>query len=440
VIGTTIGSYRILAKLGEGGMGAVYAAEHALLGRRAAIKVLLPELSRRAEIVERFFNEARASTAIGDLGVVQVFDFGHHVDGSAFIVMELLEGESLDSRLRRVGALPVRDALRIVRQMAQTLATVHARGVIHRDLKPDNVFLVADPEAEGGERPKILDFGIAKLSEATGGLSQTRTGSLMGTPLYMSPEQCRGGGHIDRRSDVYALGCVLFHLLCGRPPFEGEGPGDVLVKHVTQPPPPPSALRPGLHAAVDGLVLRCLGKTPDERFADMTEVVAAVAAVQVQLTGGAMTPHDLTAAAVDWRRLTPPPPTPTTLGASAGATATVSSPRSRKGALIAIAGVIAVAGAIVAAVVAGGDPAPARSAAARPGAALPAITADAAAEALAAPPDAGAPDAEPVVSIDAAVPAAVATDAGAGEPGESAPKRPKKPRRPKPAEDDPYAL
>jgi serine/threonine protein kinase len=434
VIGTNIGSYRILAKLGEGGMGAVYAAEHTLLGRRAAIKVLLPELSRRAEVVERFFNEARASTAIGDLGVVQIFDFGHHVDGSAFIVMELLEGESLDARLRRVGVLPVRDALRIVRQMAQTLATVHARGVIHRDLKPDNVFLVIDPEAEGGERSKILDFGIAKLTEATGIGSQTRTGSLMGTPLYMSPEQCRGAGAIDRRSDVYALGCVLFHLLCGRPPFEGEGAGDILVKHITQPAPAPSSVRPGLHAAVDALVLRCLAKSPDERFATMNEVVAAVAGVQVQLTGGAATPHDLTTAAVDWRRLTPPPPTATTLGSSVGTTATVPPPPSRRGWLVAVGGLVvvaAVAGAVLA--TRGGDT--------RPAAVPPVVASDAAvAEPVAAVVDAAVPDPVDAAQPDAAaVEAAVEVDAGAVDKTETRPKQPKRPRRPK-IEEDPYAL
>jgi serine/threonine protein kinase len=437
VIGTSIGSYRILAKLGEGGMGAVYAAEHTLLGRKAAIKVLLPELSRRAEVVERFFNEARASTAIGDLGVVQIFDFGHHVDGSAFIVMELLEGESLDARMRRVGVLPVRDALRIVRQMAQTLATVHARGVIHRDLKPDNVFLVTDPEAEGGERSKILDFGIAKLTEATGIGSQTRTGSLMGTPLYMSPEQCRGAGAIDRRSDVYALGCVLFHLLCGRPPFEGEGAGDILVKHITQPAPAPSMLRPGLHAAVDALVLRCLAKSPAERFDSMNEVVAAVASAQGQLTGGALTPHDLTAAAVDWRRLTPPPPAPTTLGSSVAATATTPPPAPRRAWLVAVGGLAVVAAVVAVAIATGGG-------GTSPAATPPVTPSDAAASTVpvAVPSDAAAPDAvEPTAAeLDAAVvEPVIAVDAGVEAQPETRPKQPRRPRRPK-TEEDPYAL
>ncbi len=444
MIGTTVGSYRILSKLGEGGMGAVYAAEHALLGRRAAIKVLLPELSKRPAVVERFFNEARASTAIGDLGVVQVFDFGYHVDGSAFIVMELLEGESLDARLRRVGALPVRDALRIIRQMAQTLATVHARGVIHRDLKPDNVFLVPDGEAEGGERPKILDFGIAKLTDGDGvSVSQTRTGALMGTPLYMSPEQCRGGGHIDHRSDVYALGCVLFRLLCGRPPFEGVGPGDVMIKHVTEPPPPPSWVRAGVPAAVDALVLRCLAKAPGERFEDMTAVARAAAGVQAQLTGGGLDLPDSAPGPLDWRRQTPAPPTPTTLSAGNGATATVPPPRRSRG--LVVIGMVAAAAIVVgggvwlgqrarpdpaaAPAVAGGEPDARARADATPDPA-PIATTDAV--------DAGhashAPDASPAIDAPAAVDA---PDAGAASKPEPTPR---KRRRPKPVEEDPYAL
>jgi serine/threonine-protein kinase len=162
--GASIGQYRVLRKIGEGGMGAVFLAEHTLIGRRAAIKVLLPELSQRREIVDRFFNEARATTAVSDPGIVQVFDFGFHTDASAYIVMEFLEGEPLDARLKRLGTVAVADALRITRQVSGSLAAAHARGIVHRDLKPDNIFMVRDAEAIGGERPKILDFGIAKLS------------------------------------------------------------------------------------------------------------------------------------------------------------------------------------------------------------------------------------------------------------------------------------
>lgn len=216
-----IGQYKILRTLGAGGMGTVYLGEHRLLGRRAAIKTLLPALSSHREIVDRFFTEARAISAISDPGVVSIFDFGYHVDGTAFIVMEFLEGESLSARLERLGTLRLVDALRLARQLSSSLAAAHDRGIVHRDLKPGNVFLVRDPEVPGGERTKILDFGICKLGdpECT---TTTQTGTMLGTPVYMSPEQCRGAGRVDHRSDIYSLGCVLFHMLAGRPPFDCE--------------------------------------------------------------------------------------------------------------------------------------------------------------------------------------------------------------------------
>jgi serine/threonine-protein kinase len=282
--GTSIGPYRIVKKIGEGGMGAVYMAEHALLGRAAAIKVLLPALSSQREIVDRFFNEARATTAVNDPGIVQVFDFGFHTDGSAYIVMELLDGESLEARIHR-RALSVADALRITRQVAGSLAAAHARGIVHRDLKPDNLFMVRDAEARGGERPKILDFGIAKLTGDTGDRARTRTGTVMGTPVYMSPEQCRGAGTIDHRCDIYSLGCVLYHLLAGRPPFDFEGVGEIISAHLREPPKPP-----GVTPAIDELVLRCLAKAPEQRFQSMAELQAACEAQLARLTGaGAQT-------------------------------------------------------------------------------------------------------------------------------------------------------
>src|ERR1041385_6396596 len=193
VEGTQVGAYRVLHRIGAGGMGSVWLAEHTMLGRRAAIKVLHSTFSRDPAIVTRFFNEARAATAIDDPGIVQIFDFGEHVDGSAYIVMELLEGETLEQRLSRLGRLGVRDALRIMRQIASSLGAAHQRGIVHRDLKPENIFIVRDPEVPGGERAKILDFGIAKLTGDS--IVKTQTSSVMGTPIYMSPEQCRGAGH-----------------------------------------------------------------------------------------------------------------------------------------------------------------------------------------------------------------------------------------------------
>jgi serine/threonine-protein kinase len=262
---TQVGAYRVLRPIGEGGMGSVWLAEHIELGRRAALKMLHAEFSNRPDIVARFFNEARAATSIADPGIVQIFDFGRHVDGSAYIVMELLDGEPLDSRLKREGALTLVDALRLMRQVASTLEAAHACGIVHRDLKPENIFIVRDPEVPGGERPKVLDFGIAKLAGDRAGV-KTQTAAMMGTPAFMSPEQCRGSGHVDQRSDVYALGCVLFTLLVGRPPFQADGVGDIIAMHLREPAPAPSQLRPGIPPEVDQLVLRCLAKDAAERF------------------------------------------------------------------------------------------------------------------------------------------------------------------------------
>jgi serine/threonine-protein kinase len=269
-----IGSYRVTGVLGEGGMGKVYAAEHTLLGRAAAIKVLLPELSRSQEIVQRFFNEARAATAIRHPGIVEIYDFGWTPDGAAFIVMEHLEGETLRKRRGRA-AMPWSTALALTRQIAGALGAAHAKGIVHRDLKPDNVYLIADPEVPGGERIKLLDFGIAKLLGATEGHHMTRTGSLMGTPTYMAPEQCRGVA-VDARADLYALGCILFELCAGRAPFVGEGEGDVLAAHIHVPPPAVGSLARGVPGAVDALVQRMLVKAPSARIQTADEVIRAI--------------------------------------------------------------------------------------------------------------------------------------------------------------------
>jgi tRNA A-37 threonylcarbamoyl transferase component Bud32 len=289
-----IGQYRIIRKIGAGGMGLVYLGEHTLLGRRAAVKTLLPTVASNREIVERFFNEARATSAISDPGVIQVFDFGYHVDGTAYIVLELLEGEALSARLDRLGVLPLGDALRFARQIAGSLAAAHARDIVHRDLKPENIFLVRDAEAQGGERTKIIDFGICKVG--AGDPMLTEAGAMIGTPVYMSPEQCRGSAEVDARSDIYAFGCLLFHVLTGRPPFLGEASGDLVVAHIQEPPPPPSRFAPGLPPAVDAVLLRCLAKQPEDRFPSMMAVQAALGAVAVAVE----TPAPAT---------TPPPPT-----------------------------------------------------------------------------------------------------------------------------------
>src|SRR5262245_28141640 len=266
------GVYRIERKLGEGGRGAVYLAEHSLFGRRAAIKVLHPGFSQRQDIVERFFNEARAASSIADAGIVQIFDFGYQ-NGVAYIVMEFLDGESLEARLRRLGCLALPDVLRLGRQLALSLQAAHTRGVVHRDLKPDNVLVVPDAEAAGGERTKILDFGIAKLTDTAADRQRTQTGMLMGTPIYRSPEQCHGAGSVDHRADIYSLGCMLFHLVAGRPPFQSAGSGELLAMHLREPAPPVSQFA-RVPAHVDAILLRCLAKEPEDRFQTMQQLAS----------------------------------------------------------------------------------------------------------------------------------------------------------------------
>jgi serine/threonine-protein kinase len=273
-----LGQYRVTGTIGRGGMGVVHVAEHTLLGRRAAIKVLRSELSQNQDAVTRFFNEARALAAIHHPGIVDVYDFGWTPDGAAFLVMEHLEGESLTRRSART---PFRwpAALAIARQIAGALAAAHAKGIVHRDLKPDNVFLVPDPEVPGGERIKLLDFGIAKLAvTASPSHSVTRTGAVIGTPTYMAPEQCRGVS-VDHRADLYALGCVIYELCCGRPPFVGEGSGDVLVAHITTPVPAMSNTNPEIPHIVETLVRRLLAKAPGDRLQTADRVILAIDAL-----------------------------------------------------------------------------------------------------------------------------------------------------------------
>jgi serine/threonine-protein kinase len=276
MIGEVFGRYRVVRKIGEGGMGAVYVAEHTLIGRHAALKVLLDEMSHRKELVTRFFNEARAASAVKHPGIVEIYDFGYHTSGSAYIVMEYLDGESLAARLRREGTLSEARAAALCRQICGALAAAHAKGIVHRDLKPDNVFIVRDADTADGERTKLIDFGIAKLAatDASPG-AKTGTGILMGTPAYMSPEQSKGAGQIDSRTDIYALGCMLFEMLCGQPPFVAEGAGELMAKHIMASPPPPSSLA-AVTPQMERVILRALAKSPDQRFQTADELIAAL--------------------------------------------------------------------------------------------------------------------------------------------------------------------
>ena len=373
MLGETVGNYRVTAKLAEGGMGAVYRADHPLLGKSAAVKVLLPELSQNHEIVQRFFNEARAATAIRHPGIVEIFDFGYLASGMAYITMELLDGEPLSKLLVGRGRLTEQEALLYTRGLASALAAAHAQGIVHRDLKPDNIFIVRDPDMVGGLRPKILDFGIAKIAESqrVGGSSKTRTGAVLGTPTYMSPEQCRGTGDVDARSDLYSIGCILYEMLVGRPPFSSEGIGEVLGMHLYMPPTPPSELGVPISAAAEELIMKLLQKRPEDRLQSATDLARLLgqgslpsipsgpSSPTMSSSSGMRTPSPLL---TPHGMLTPAPrntggalaaSAPTTLSAAAGAGATsagVEPPRRSRAGLFAVLG-LAVAGAGIGAVV-----------------------------------------------------------------------------------------
>jgi serine/threonine protein kinase len=282
MIGATLGSYKIVSALGKGAMGEVFLAEHQHIARRAAIKVLIPQLTESYEVVHRFFVEARAMSMIQHPGIVEVFDCAVHTNGRAYIVMEYLEGETLAAALLREERLPWQRASAIAREIAEALGAAHDQGIAHRDLKPENVFLRLDPDAPGGASVKVLDFGVAKLlaAESLEGI-RTRNGTLLGTPAYMSPEQCAGSGKIDHRVDVYALGCLLFEMLTGRPPFcvRGEEPKqlhELALAHLHAPAPSPRAEAPDVPRWLDSLVQHLLAKHPDDRPGSMRAVAAAL--------------------------------------------------------------------------------------------------------------------------------------------------------------------
>ncbi|HTJ41764.1 MAG TPA: serine/threonine-protein kinase [Kofleriaceae bacterium] len=361
MIGEVLGNYRVLQKIGEGGMGAVYLAEHQLIGRQAALKVLLREMSHRQDLVTRFFNEARAATAVKHPGIVEIYDFGYHHDGSAYIVMEFLEGESLQMRLRRAGTLPEARAAALCRQVAGALGAAHGKGIVHRDLKPDNIFIVRDPDIAEGERTKILDFGIAKLATTelpAGATPMTRTGMVMGTPAYMSPEQCKGAGAVDARADLYALGCILFEMVCGRAPFVAEGAGEVMAQHIYAPVPQPSSLKP-VTPALEQVLLRALAKEPAHRFQSADEMIHAL---QIAVPSGTFPRAGSTDATVMGGVGAPTMPTPahytpapvhvsapTTLNAATGATSTANvAAVKRRGWIIPMVAVAVVAGGAIA--------------------------------------------------------------------------------------------
>ena len=280
VIGLRLNNYELVSILGEGGMGAVYLARHTFTGRKAAVKLLHPQLAQDQVLVTRFMNEARATAAIGHPNIIDIIDVGFLPDGRApYLMMELLQGESLAKRLQREHPLPIPEAIEIAVQTAFALTAAHAAEIVHRDLKPDNLFLVPDPSMERLRmRVKVLDFGIAKLrGELSSGSIKTQTGTIMGTPQYMSPEQCRGlANQVDHCTDIYTLGIIVYEMVCGSPPFLSEGLGDMLMMHMSQAPAPPRTVNPDVPEALEAAIMRALAKDPNQRFASMADFQEAL--------------------------------------------------------------------------------------------------------------------------------------------------------------------
>ena len=317
-------------------MGEVYRAEHRDLQTPVAVKLLNDDISEDHDHVQRFFNEARIVSKIKHAGTVKIFDSGFH-KSQAYLIMELLEGESLARRLDR-GPLPPAQVLDAARQIASVLDATHRQGVIHRDLKPDNIYLVHDDERASGERVKILDFGIAKLSGTLSSASP-KTSGTMGTPAYMAPEQWSDSSQVDWRADAYSLGCVMFEMACGRPPFVAATIPEAYTKHAHAQPPSPRSLNPDVSPDLDALILRLLAKDPADRCVSMGQVTRELEAIANGTDPGAVArdsrPIRAESPRPDAERRAPtpaaPPPTMTTLGASA---AEMQATRARRPALV----------------------------------------------------------------------------------------------------------
>ncbi|HEY8039599.1 MAG TPA: serine/threonine-protein kinase [Polyangiaceae bacterium] len=270
------GKYRVTRVLGQGGMGAVFAAQHEILGQEVALKLLLAEALREPEAVKRFLNEARAAAKIHGEHVVRVLDVGLLEDGRPFISMELLEGQDLGAILEKNGALQPTVAVDFLLQAMEAIAQAHALGIVHRDLKPSNLFLTARPD--GTSVIKVLDFGIAKAAGGDPNLqAQTSTRAMMGSPLYMSPEQIRSAKSADAQSDVWALGAVGYELVTGSPPFDGESLGELLLAIVERVPPPAHHRNAGVPPGLGDVLARCLERDRAVRFAGVAELAAALA-------------------------------------------------------------------------------------------------------------------------------------------------------------------
>jgi len=305
-------------------MGVVYLAEHPVIGKRVALKVIHPELARNPEVVSRFIMEAKSVNQIGHEHIVDIGDFGTTANEEFYFIMEYLQGESLADRLKREVRLSQARALHVAAQIADALGASHEHGIIHRDLKPENIFLITrrgDPDFV-----KVLDFGLAKLTQVEERVThKTRAGSVMGTPYYMSPEQGEGKIEIDSRADIYSLGILLFEMLTGKVPFGGEGYGEIIVKHITHQPPSARRINPAISAAVEMILFRALAKERETRFQTMQEFRKALLAPEAYVAGAPevampadvtgvtrmaapMARQEMQSSVAQAARTTPPPP------------------------------------------------------------------------------------------------------------------------------------
>jgi hypothetical protein len=269
-----LGQYRLMRPLGAGGMGEVYLAEHRMLKRSCAIKLIHPEQAGDPHVLARFEREVRMTARLSHWNNVEIFDYGRTDDGTFFYVMEYLPGLSLEDLLERHGPLPAERVVHLLRQTCQALREAHGIGLIHRDIKPGNVFAAQ----RGGlyDVAKLLDFGLVKPVTEAASARLTQDGAISGTPLFMSPEQARSQGDVDARSDIYSLGAVAYALLTGRPPFDGTNPMEVMVAHIRDEVTPPSKHQPDVPADLEHVILRCLAKSPEGRFQDVDALEQAL--------------------------------------------------------------------------------------------------------------------------------------------------------------------
>ena len=269
LVGATIdGRYAIERVLGEGGMGLVYRARHIVLNKPLAVKVLRPDVSRDAEIITRFRQEAQSASAIGNQHIIDISDFGTLPDASTYFVMEFLDGSDLTKVIEHQSPIPPQRIIHIAKQLCDALGAAHDIGIVHRDLKPDNIYLIKRGQDENFV--KVLDFGIAKVGGSSSKL--TRAGQVFGTPHYMSPEQCAGSG-VDHRTDIYAIGIILYEMVTGRTPFDADNLMGILTKHLYEQAVPPSQIRTDCPKELESVILRCIAKQADQRYQTCYELL-----------------------------------------------------------------------------------------------------------------------------------------------------------------------